>query len=134
MGSTSIGSFAEALIEMSLVMIENGRSDEEQSSLFGAMSPTQLHLMSAGRHAPVADIVLNVWRPWLTVARVTGALREGITDEQAVEWIRGVYLMMALRDDMTPDDEREMLARFVLPSLARDEPGPAVRITRRRPR
>jgi AcrR family transcriptional regulator len=126
------GSFAEALIEMSLIMIENGRADPEQSSLFVAMSQEQLHLLSAGRHAPVAGLVLDVWRPWLSVARVTGELREGITDEQAVEWLRGVYLLMALRTDMTPDDERQMLTRFVLPSLVHDGSATAPRAKRKK--
>lgn len=131
-GLDDYSSFAEALVEMSLVMIENGRADQEQSSLFAAMDQAQLHLLSAGRHAPVAGLVLDVWRPWLTVARVTGELRDGVSDEQAVEWLRGVYLLMALRTDMTPQDERHMLVQFVLPSLVRDDSGPPVRAARKR--
>jgi hypothetical protein len=41
-----------------------------------------------------------------------------VSDAELVEWIRGVYLMLILRDDVDVEREREILRRFLLPSLS----------------
>ena len=44
-------------------------------------------------------------------------MRADVRDEDAVEWIRGCYLSMILRDDLTVERERQLLTDFLLPAL-----------------
>lgn len=115
-------SFAEAVVELSVAIVEDGRADTELRDLFEAVGIARLHHMVAGDYPPVAQIVLDTWRPWLTAARISGEIRSDVTDEQVVEWLRGVHLTLILRDDLTKAQERERLARFLLPSLLAPTP------------
>ena len=110
--------FAEAMVEVSLATIEAARHDEELQGLFENTNGIRLHHVLAGPHAAVADLVEEFWRPWFERARQKGELREDVDDADLVEWIRGVYLMLILRDDVDADREREILQRFLLPSLS----------------
>lgn len=111
-------SFAEALVEASLATVEAARHDEELLGLFATAGGVRLHQVLAGPYPPVAQLVLEFWRPWFERARRDGELRTDVTDEAAVEWIRGVYVMLILREDLTAEQEREILTRFLLRSLA----------------
>ena len=110
--------FAEAMVESSLATIEAARHDEELHRLFENTSGIRLHHVLAGPNAPVADLVKEFWRPWFDQARRDGELRSDVSDDELVEWIRSVYLMLILRDDVDVDREREILQRFLLPSLS----------------
>jgi AcrR family transcriptional regulator len=125
--------FAEAMVESSLATIEAARHDDELQGLFENTNGIRLHHVLAGPNAPVADLVEDFWRPWFERARRSGELRGDVDDADLVEWIRGVYLMLILRDDVDADREREILSRFLLPSLSVEAPV-AVPRTRRRSR
>ena len=111
--------FAEAMVEVSLATIEAARGDAELHGLFENTSGIRLQHVLAGPYAPVAELVGEFWRPWFERARRSGELRGDVDDEALVEWIRGVYLMLILRDDLDAGREREILRRFLLPSLSR---------------
>jgi AcrR family transcriptional regulator len=113
--------FAEAMVEVSLATVEAARGDPELHRLFENTNGIRLHHVLAGPYAPVAELVEEFWRPWFERARRSGELRSDVDDEALVEWIRGVYLMLILRDDLDAGREREILRRFFLPSLS---PGP----------
>jgi hypothetical protein len=53
-----------------------------------------------------------------------------VSDDAMVEWIRGVYMMMILREDLDGEREQEMVVSFLLRSLTPGEP--TVDITERR--
>lgn len=125
--------FAQAMVESSLATIEAARHDDELQGLFENTNGIRLHHVLAGPNAPVADLVEEFWRPWFERARRSGELRGDVSDADLVEWIRGVYLMLILRDDVDADREREILQRFLLPSLSVEAPA-AVPPTRRRSR
>ena len=110
-------SFADALVEMSVATIEIARTDEELHRLFEAAGEIHLHQVLAGPYPPVAHLVLEFWRPWFERARRDGEMRTDVSDADIVEWIRGAYLMLILRDDLTPDRERELIRQFLLPAL-----------------
>ncbi len=110
--------FAEVMIEVSLATIEVARHDAELQGLFENTAGIRLHHVLAGPNPPIAELVVEFWRPWFERARRSGELRTDVSDHELVEWIRGVYLMLILRDDLTPDREREILRRFLLPSLS----------------
>jgi AcrR family transcriptional regulator len=111
-------SFADAMVEVSLATVEAARHDDELQILFENTGGIRLHHVLAGPYAPVSDLVREFWRPWFDRARQSGELRSDVDDADLVEWIRGVYLMLILRDDIDADREREILQRFLLPSLS----------------
>jgi AcrR family transcriptional regulator len=126
--------FADAMVEVSLATIEAARHDAELHGLFENTSGIRLHHILSGPYPPVAELVAEFWRPWFDKARRSGELRRDVDDGELVEWIRGVYLMLILRDDIDVEREREILRRFLLPSLsvaAEAKAAPAAR--RRRP-
>jgi AcrR family transcriptional regulator len=110
-------SFAGALVEMSVATIEIARTDEELHRLFAAAGEIHLHQVLAGPYPPVAQVVLEFWRPWFERARRDGEMRTDVSDADVVEWIRGTYLMLILRDDLTPERERQLIRQFLLPAL-----------------
>jgi AcrR family transcriptional regulator len=109
--------FAEALVEVSLATIETARHDGELHSLFESAGDIRLHQVLAGNYPPTVRLVLDFWRPWFEKARAEGDMRADVRDEDAVEWIRGCYLSMILRDDLTVERERQLLTDFLLPAL-----------------
>lgn len=124
-------SFADALVEVSVATIESARTDEELHRLFEAAGEIHLHQVLAGPYPPVAQLVLEFWRPRFERARREGEMRTDVSDADVVEWIRGAYLMLILRDDLTPERERQLIRQFLLPALAPQAP-PAVTPGRRR--
>ena len=116
-------SFADALVEVSVATIESARTDEELHRLFEAAGEIHLHQVLAGPYPPIAQLVLEFWRPWFERARREGEMRTDVSDADVVEWIRGAYLMLILRDDLTPERERQLIRQFLVPAFA---PQPAV--------
>jgi AcrR family transcriptional regulator len=109
--------FAEALVEVSVATIEAARNDGELHSLFESAGDIRLHQVLAGNYPPTARLVLDFWRPWFERGRAEGDMRSDVRDEDAVEWIRGCYLSMILRDDLTVERERQLITDFLLPAL-----------------
>jgi AcrR family transcriptional regulator len=110
-------SFADALVEVSVATVEIARTDEELHRLFAAAGEIHLHQVLAGPYPPIAQLVLEFWRPWFERARRDGEMRADVSDADVVEWIRGIYLMLILRDDLTPERERQLIRQFLLPAL-----------------
>ena len=126
--------FSEAMVEVSVATIEAARHDVELQGLFVNTSGIRLHHILSGPYPPVAELVVEFWRPWFERARRSGELRCDVSDAELVEWIRGVYLMLILRDDVDVEREREILRRFLLPSLSVEaQPRAATSAGRRRP-
>jgi hypothetical protein len=71
-----------------------------------------------GHNPEVAQIVAHFLAPILARGRASGELREDVTDEQIVSWIRAVYSAFILREEVDRDHIREMMATFLLPSLS----------------
>jgi AcrR family transcriptional regulator len=111
--------FERALVETSIATIETARGDTELQALLVAAPSVRLHHVLAGPYPPVASLVRRFWQPWFDKARRTGHLRTDVSEDELVEWIRGVYLMLILRDDLRGELERErlMLRRFLLPAI-----------------
>jgi hypothetical protein len=66
---------------------------------------------------PRSDASLELWSPLLDKARENGELRPGLSNEQAVEWIRNVHGMLNVRDDYDSARHQEVLETFLVPSL-----------------
>ena len=110
-------SFAEALVEVSLATIHAGRRDPELNNLINTHSGTSLHDLLAGPRPHIHLYVFEFWRPELEKARARGLLREGVTDDEVIEWLINVWMPIILNQEITEDAERRILQNFLLPSL-----------------
>jgi AcrR family transcriptional regulator len=116
--------FAELLLDTSIATVDAARSDPELHHLLDTTTTVSLHRLITGRDSAMQAIVLDVIGPMLRRGRERGEMRADVSDDRAVEWLRGVYLMLMLREDLDADAERALIADFVLPSLVVDRKPP----------
>ena len=109
--------FAELLLDTSIATVDAARSDPELHHLLNTTTTVSLHRLITGHESSMQKIVLDVLGPMLQRGRAQGEMRHEISDDRAIEWLRGVYLMLILREDLDADAERALVADFVLPSL-----------------
>jgi AcrR family transcriptional regulator len=109
--------FAELLIDTSIATVDAARSDPELHHLLDTTTTVSLHRLITGRDSAMQAIVADVLAPMLRRGREQAELRPDVSDDRVVEWLRGVYLMLMLREDLDADAERAMVADFVLSSL-----------------
>ena len=130
---TEATSFAEAFVEVSMAAVNAARLDPELQALFQTTTGTRIIEVMAGPNAGFHEFVKAFFADAFTAARASGELRTDVTDDQLSEWIRGVYMMMILREDLDAERERDMIETFLLPSLLPRDNG-AIDITEgRRP-
>jgi AcrR family transcriptional regulator len=122
--------FDELLLETSIATVDAARSDPELRHLLDTTTTVSLHRLITGHESSMQGIVLDVLGPMLRRARERGEIRPEVSDERAVEWLRGVYLMLMLREDLDADAEKALVADFVLPSLVANRATPRKRVKR----
>lgn len=110
-------SLREALVEGSLRSIAVGINDPLFNEIVEKAGERRLDQFLLRGNAEVQRLMLSLWEPILDRARASGELRAGLSNIQAVEWIRNVHGMLTLRDDYSEDERRAVLRAFVLPSL-----------------
>jgi AcrR family transcriptional regulator len=109
--------FTELLLRTSIATVEGARTDPELRHLLDTTETVSLHRLLTGRDSAMHAIVLEILGPMLDRSRARGELRSGMDNDRIVEWLRGIYLMLILREDLDPDGERALITDFVLPSL-----------------
>lgn len=108
--------FTEAFVEVSIGIIETLRNDPELSTLFGDGSPVTAH---EALWAPeLVTRALQFWQPWLDFGRTHGVLRDDLSNQDLADWLHTVYASIILRRNIPQDQERNMIQRFVMTSLA----------------
>lgn len=108
--------FTDAFVELSIRIIETLRTDPELVTLFGDGSPVTAH---EALWAPeLVDRALRFWQPWLDYGRTHGVLRDDLSNRDLADWLHTVYASIILRRNIPPDQERQMVERFVMTSLA----------------
>jgi AcrR family transcriptional regulator len=122
--------FDELLLETSIATVDAARSDPELRHLLDTTTTVSLHRLITGHESSMQGIVLDVLGPMLRRARERGEIRPDVTDDRAVEWLRGVYLMLMLREDLDAEAEKALVADFVLPSLVANRTTPRKRAKR----
>ncbi len=111
------GSFTESFVELSVQIIETLRNDPpELSGLLGDGSPITAH--EALWSAELVERGLRFWQPWLDVGRARHLLRDDLSNRDISDWLHTVYASIILRRNIPEDDERAMIERFVMTSLA----------------
>lgn len=111
------GSFAESLVETSLVIIHAGRRDPELHNLINTHAGTNFHDLLVGPRPHIHLYVFEFWKPELFKARADGLLRDTVTDDEVIEWLINVWIPIILNEEITEDAERRILRNFLLPSL-----------------
>ena len=117
-------------METSIATVDAARSDPELRHLLDTTATVSLHRLITGHESAMQGIVLDVLGPMLRRARDGGEIRPEVSDDRAVEWLRGVYLMLILREDLDADAEKALVADFVLPSLVANRSNPRKRAKR----
>jgi AcrR family transcriptional regulator len=110
------GSFTESFVDLSVQIIETLRNDPELSGLLGDGSPITAH--EALWSAELVERGLRFWQPWLDVGRARHLLRDDLSNRDLSDWLHTVYASIILRRNIPEDDERAMIERFVMTSLA----------------
>ena len=132
--------FADAFVEVSMAAVNAARLDPELQALFETTTGSRIIQVMAGPNGGFHEFVKGFFADAFAAAREAGYLRSDVSDDAMVDWIRGVYMMMILREDLDDEREREMVQGFLLPSLMpRDDrsiditEGRRARAPRRRP-
>ena len=107
-----------ALVEGSIVSLELGRSDAVLDEIQQHADHSVDQYMFRGSPR-VQHLMLAIWGPALDRAREHGKLRDGISNEKAVEWIRNVHAMLTMRVDYGDRERAELLGDFLVPSLVK---------------
>jgi AcrR family transcriptional regulator len=122
--------FVELLLETSIATVDAARSDPELRHLLDTTTTVSLHRLITGHESSMQGLVLDVLGPMLRRARERGEIRPEVSDDRVVEWLRGVYLMLILREDLDADAEKALVTDFVLPSLVASQGTPRKRAKR----
>ena len=109
-------SFEEALIEGSMLSLRVAKTDPILLQIQERADHAQDKYMFRGS-PKLQEVMLDLWAPLIDEARAAGVLRDGISTEWVVEWIRNVHAMATMRDDYDEERMRKMLKDFLLPSL-----------------
>ena len=108
--------FVGSFVEVSVTVIETLRSDPQLATLFGDGSPiTAYETLWADELVARA---LDFWRPWLDWGRAHRILRDDLSNHDLADWLHTVYASIILRRNIPREQERSMIERFVLTSLA----------------
>jgi AcrR family transcriptional regulator len=112
----SMTDFFTSFVEISVNVIESLRNDPELDKLFGDGSPvTPYDTLWADE---LVTRALVFWRPWLEWGRAHRVLRDDLSNRDLADWLHTVYASIILRRNIPRDEERSMIERFVLTSLA----------------
>lgn len=110
----------EALVEGAVFGLKMGATDTLVRDIFLVASDHKMDQFYFAGSEEIRHHMLVLWAPILDRARKTGELRDGISNELAVEWIRNFYGLLQVRDDYDEAMRRQMATTFLVPSLVRD--------------
>lgn len=114
-----VGSLEEALVEGSLLSVRIGAEDQLFAEIVNQSGEHKLEQFLFRGSKDIQKMMLGLWGPVLNKARSDGKLRAGVTNEQAVAWIRNQHAVLMIREDDEATRRRHLEA-FVVPSLVRD--------------
>jgi AcrR family transcriptional regulator len=113
------GDVADDLVELLAVMTEVMNTDPECAELATGMTPQAALRFMAGPDSEAQPVVVDILDPVAQRARDAGLLRPGVTVDDMAAWARNALAPLAQRDDLRPEQLREVIRRFVLPAFLR---------------
>jgi AcrR family transcriptional regulator len=110
-------SFIDAFVETSVAAINRARSDRELMNIFTTGPNDRVQDVVTGPFPEIHDIVVELLDPILDYGRQTKMLRTDKTTDELIDWIRVVYLSLITQPNPGHQDERDLVADFLLPSI-----------------
>lgn len=110
-------SLEEAIINGSIKSVSMGRQDPIFLAALGEIDHGSIEAYMISPGSPLQDFMLLVWREALAAARRRGELRQDLGDVDIVNWLRGVHLILTIREDLKPREAAQLLKAFVMPGL-----------------
>jgi AcrR family transcriptional regulator len=107
----------EALVEGSLRSIAVGDKDTLFREIVADSGEHELEQFIFKGTTDIQQMMVSLWSPVLDKARERRQLHDGVSNEEAVEWIRNQHATMSVRDDYDEAKQRQILSRFLVPSL-----------------
>lgn len=114
---SSYKTFEDALILGSIDSVVFARKDKIYRSTVDALHHMGMERYMVGPRTPMVEFMDFVWHDVFVSARQKGELRDDLTDAEIQEWLRGVHLLLYLRDDLTPERTAELMRKFLIPAL-----------------
>ena len=110
-------SFVDAFVETSVAAIQRARSDRELMNIFTTGPSDRVRDVVTGPFPEIHDIVVDLLGPILEHGLETNMLRTDKTTDELIDWIRVVYLSVIIQPNAVAQNERDVVADFLLPSI-----------------
>ena len=110
-------SFAEAVIEGSVMCVEAARANQRLSALAATAKTSHVSELLLRRNEIAHAMAKHLWHPVIARARLRGEIREDLDEDDFLEWISGIHLLWWIRDDADFAHLRAQLAYFLIPAL-----------------
>jgi AcrR family transcriptional regulator len=107
----------KAFSEMVLATVTISASDPELRHMLETTPNFQVHDLMTGKLNAVDQLNYEVFKPLLARARKQGRLRRDASDHELADWIRGVCMMLIMRSDLGPAEQRSIVERFLIASI-----------------
>jgi len=111
-------SLEEALVEGSMRALSAARDDPLLEEIVRNSDHDVDNFLFTGTSG-IQAVMLELWSPLLDAARQRGQLRPGISNDEAVVWIRHCHAAATIQDNLTPDEQRCLFRKFLVPSMVR---------------
>jgi AcrR family transcriptional regulator len=109
--------FADAMVETSVAAIERARNDRELMNIFTTGPNDRVQAVVIGPYPEIHDIVVDLLGPILDQAAASNILRTDKTRDEIIDWVRIVYLSLITQPAAGQNNERAIVADFLLPSI-----------------
>jgi AcrR family transcriptional regulator len=120
--ATEATTFAEAVVETSIMGIELTRTDRELTNIFATTPYKQVHQVMEGPNPVVALLVSEFLQPLIRLGTAEALLRPDVNEAPLVGWFRAVYSGFIYREDVDTHEIRVLMRTFFLPSLISEAP------------
>lgn len=109
--------FEEALTKGSIETMRLARADRIFLMVLEAAADQGVERYLLDPDSPVAQRMLEIWIDTFARARERGELRPDIPDPDLANWLRGVHLILLLREDLTAEGQTHLLRTVVMQGL-----------------
>jgi len=106
-----------SFIDAFVAAIQRARSDPELMNIFTTGPNDRVQDVVTGPYPEIHDIVVDLLSPILDKGLQTRKLRTDKTADELIDWIRVVYLSLITQPNPVAQNERDIVAGFLLPSI-----------------
>jgi AcrR family transcriptional regulator len=114
--------FEESVIVGTIETMRLAKADKIYSSIVEEDNTLQFDRQPNDPSEPIESLAMSIWADTFDLARAEGVLRPTFANQEALDWLIDVHRLLALRMDLTEEEQADRLRRFVLPSLMATPP------------